>query len=495
MSQLTLQTVIEDVDAVHRELAKLTVDQLLGAPSALTTTDILESHPVPLRPKTLTYLRKLTNSPQTLEQAESAGRALFACMDLMIEESTASIGDMLRFYIQHGRMHVQGEKIPAAEVVPWLQAQTDFQKREEMQNENRIFFKGIINPMLLAMLELTVKAAKERFGFENYARYAEAKKELSFDEHVKQFEKFLADTRSLYFQKMTPWVERKIGRPFRNLSRYHALYLMRIRRFDGYFPVERLSELMKQTFRGVGLDLDSRPDVTMDIADYPSKSPEAMCVGVEVPGEVYVIMKPVGGLIDVETLLHEMGHAFFLSHMNAELPAEYRRMRRSSALDECFAFLFMNLLENHSWLVDVAGLDSEKADELSDVFGTKKLCLIRRYMGKFLAEKELHETGEIKNSEYYCRHMAEATGFIYEPEGYLVDMESDFYALDYLAAWAGADILRKFLELRFGDTWYARKEAGEFLKSIAAQGRKYPLRQVISKFCGEELKMPEFRAA
>ena len=41
------------------------------------------------------------------------------------------------------------KKSPALEVVPWLQVQADFDKREAMQKENSIFLKGIVNPMLL----------------------------------------------------------------------------------------------------------------------------------------------------------------------------------------------------------------------------------------------------------------------------------------------------------------------------------------------------------
>jgi hypothetical protein len=106
-------------------------------------------------------------------------------------------------------------------------------------------------------------------------------------------------------------------------------------------------------------------------------------------------------------------------------------------------------------------MPSKEADVLVGLLKTKRLCLIRRYIGKFLAEKELHETGDIKNSDPYCRNLEAATGFIYEPQGYLVDIEPDFYALDYLNGWAAA-MLRKFLELRWG-RMAGRAEAGAFL--------------------------------
>ncbi len=84
---------------------------------------------------------------------------------------------------------------------------------------------------------------------------------------------------------------------------------------------------------------------------------------------------------------------------------------------------------------DNCGHAARGRDSLVRLFRTKKLCLIRRYIGKFLAEKELHEKGNIKDPEPYCRNLNRATGFVYEPRGYLIDMEPDFYALDYLSAW------------------------------------------------------------
>jgi len=85
-----------------------------------------------------------------------------------------------------------------------------------------------------------------------------------------------------------------------------------------------------------------------------------------------------------------------------------------------------------------------------------------------------------------------ATGFTYEPEGYLIDMEPEFYALDYLMAWCGADILREFLEIRYGAEWFERGDAGEFLRGIARLGRRDSLGKVLESFCGEKLRVPDF---
>lgn len=495
LGQLTREKVVEEIDGVHRKLARLSVDYLLGTPSALRTGDVLGLYPVPLRPKTVSFLKQALRAAKDAEETERLERLAFACVDLVVTEQTADLADMLKFYMERGRMLVGPDKIPALEVVPWLQMEKDFDRREEMRKEMTIFLKGIVNPMLLGMLELTVKAVTERFGYASYATFAESKKGISFAAQADQLTQYLDETAETYFHRLNPWVEEKIGRPMGHLSRYHALHLLRITRFDEFFPISRLRHLAQETFQGLGFDLFERSDVITDLSSDLSKNPDGICVGIEIPGEVYVIVKPQGGLIDVETILHEAGHAFFLSHMNASLPVEYRRLYRSGAVDETFAFLFMDLLDNPTWLTQVAELPQGKSEELASLVRTKRLCLIRRYIGKFLAEKQLHEKGTIKDPEPYCRYLNQATGFVYEPEGYLIDMESDFYSLDYVSAWAGAHVLRGFLETKFGEDWFKKPAAGEFLKSLAVNGRRDRLDKLLTASCGKEPTLPRFENA
>lgn len=492
MSQLTLEKIRDEINAVHTELARKALESRLGKPSVLNTGDILESHPIPIRPKTWEFLRKQLKKADSQDSRERIERLFHACADLAIHEQVASLADMLNFYMERGRMHVAGEKVPALEVVPWLQAQADFDKREAMLSECVIFNKGIINPMLLGMLELTIRTAREKFGFSDYASFCEAKKGVDFSQSAHAFENYLEETRDAYHSAMKSWAEDVVGRPFAALGRFHALYLLRIRDFDGYFPVASLRDKIVRTFQGMGFDLAARPDISINIDAYTAKNPDAVCIGVEIPGEVHVLMKPVGGLIDVETLLHEVGHAFYLSHFDRDLPLEYRRLYRSTALDEAFAFLFMELIENPVWQEQVGGLCSEDAARLTRLSRLRRLCLVRRYIGKFLAELELHRVGDIKNAEPYCRRLHEATGFVYEPEGYLVDMEPDFYSFDYLWAWAGAYAMRQYLESEFGHAWFQSREAGDFLKTVASTGRQYSLDETLTHFCGIKPELPDF---
>lgn len=494
MSQLTLDKITQEIDTVHTELARKSLESRLGVVSVLNTSDILESHPIPLRPKTWEFLRKHLKKADTSDGRERLERLFHACVDLVIEEEVASLADMLNFYLERGRMHISGEKVPALEVVPWLQAESDFDKREAMLSECVIFHKGIINPMQLGILELTIRTVREKFGYRDFAAFCEAKKGADFESSAKVFEYYLEETSDFYNNGMKSWVKEVIGRPFDNLNRFHALYLLRIRDFDSYFPVETLGEKLSRTFGGIGFDIMGRSDISIDMESYAAKNPDAVCIGIEIPGDIHVLVKPVGGLIDMETLLHEVGHAFYISHFDSNLPLEYRRLYRSTALDEAFAFLFMELIENPLWARSVAGLEATEAARLADMSRLRRLCLVRRYIGKFLAELELHRSGDIKNPEPYCRRLHQATGFAYEPEGYLVDMEPDFYSFDYLCAWAGANSMRQFLESHFGYEWFQSNEAGDFLKTVASIGRRYSLEETLVRFFGMEPQLPHFVA-
>lgn len=470
---MDISELVREIDTIHRELGTISVTQRRGMRSALRVEDVFEENPGPVDQRKIDQLRNMIPEADSEEEALRLEKIAFGCMDLALESEVAALTDMMNFYTSGGRMHVNGEKIPLVEVVPWLQAQSDFNKREIMQSECSIFFKGIINPILTGVIEVTAKVCKDRFGYKTYSDYCAAKKKANFNILAREYEAYLTQTDHIYNDLMAPWVEDRIGRPFADgLSRYHALYLVRIKEFDQYFPVAKLDQTVINTFSGLGFDLDAHMGVTMDTSVYEAKNPDGICVGVEIPGDIHVLMKPVGGLIDYETLLHETGHAYFLANISPELPIEDRRLYRTPALDETFAFLFMELIGNPQWLADMARLSAKDADVIASVHKTRRLCLIRRHIGKFLAEKDLFDRNAFKEPEMYCARLSRATGFVYEPQGYLVDMSSDFYALDYITAWSCVDRLKEKLEEDFGQDWYTKKSAGEFLRSIAESGRK-----------------------
>ena len=79
--------------------------------------------------------------------------------------------------------------------------------------------------------------------------------------------------------------------------------------------------------------------MTFDIESRPNKSPRAFCAPVRVPGEVYLVIAPVGGRDDYATLFHEGGHTEHSASVAPELPFEFRCLGDNS-ISETYAFLF-----------------------------------------------------------------------------------------------------------------------------------------------------------
>jgi hypothetical protein len=474
----------ETLDTLHKGLARLVAARVSGTPFALKVTDVLNERPLAFKPDTLKFLRKAARDADRPEDKERIERFLFACMELQLLKETADLSDMVDFFMQHGRMVIGTEKVPALEMTAWLQAQRDFDKREQMLAESNIFLRKVINPILTAMQEMISQCVKERFGFSDYAAFCEEWKAVSFSEYANELRRYLETSKARYDSLVGPWVQEKIGRPRDGLSRFHALHLVRIRRFDNAFRPSDTARVGKETFSGLGFYPFSSERVSLDLSTDPAKVCDGICVAIDIPDDVTVVMKPVGGLIDVETLLHELGHAFFLTHFSPDLPVEFRRLSRSPALDEAFAFLFMDLTGNPAWATDVAGLDASQAETLAAKYAAKRICLVRRQAGKFLAERSFHQGGDLKDSHYYCEFLNDATGFVYEPEGYLIDMEPKFYSFDYVRGWAGARALTEVLEAEFGLTWFSKPAAGAFLKTLCAKGRTRSLEDALFGECG-----------
>jgi hypothetical protein len=56
-----------------------------------------------------------------------------------------------------------------------------------------------------------------------------------------------------------------------------------------------------------------------------------------------------------------------------------------------------------------------------------------------------------------------------------------------LRAWALEAMWRRSLRERFGDTWFARREAGQWLRELWAQGQRLPAEELVSEALGREL--------
>jgi hypothetical protein len=130
------------------------------------------------------------------------------------------------------------------------------------------------------------------------------------------------------------------------------------------------------------------------------------------------------------------------------------------------------LTENPLWLEHVLRIPKDVASRLSERALLGDLFMLRRYIAKFTYELafDAHPSDINRNKQTYAQTLRDLTGFVYEGDLYLEDMDPMFYSADYLRAWIASAQLEEHLTRTFGDRWFLRHETGKFLKSLFAKG-------------------------
>ena len=98
--------------------------------------------------------------------------------------------------------------------------------------------------------------------------------------------------------------------------------------------------------------------------------------------------------------------------------------------------------------------------------------LYRRYAAKLRFELEFWGRFDKDGGtpDGYTDRLQEATGVRYRTDGYLADMDADFYSADYLRAWIRAAQLRARFVEEIGEDWWRSPETGERLRALFLEG-------------------------
>jgi hypothetical protein len=256
-----------------------------------------------------------------------------------------------------------------------------------------------------------------------------------------------------------------------DLTRFDAINLLGLGEFDHAYPLQSIAQALN-FFIQWGIDVDTLPGLTLELSDAPEKSAQAICIALRIPREVYVLMKPEGGWIDLETLWHEMGHGLAACFTSASLPIVERELATSFALSEAYAFLLQDIAMSRSFLGKWMGLPGDLVDTLQYYRTLRDLAAFRRYGAKFLIELDMFQQNNMDNAAGYAAQMQRYTGFYHQPESQLFDLVPELYSFDYLLGWIGAALMQQELEGRFGADWMFQAKAGQLLQRWWRDGNR-----------------------
>ena len=398
-------------------------------------------------------------------------------IDHYLQRSLMPYEAEMRTWMAGAAAYVNGKKIYIREIIPYCQKSSTLKERRILQKEIAPLSR-FLKPFILNYWELLLQILQKDLGYKNYLDYCMQKKEMDYPYFYIKIKELLSITDPIYYSLMNEWTKRRFGLPLYDLTRFDAINILSLGEFDPIFPEDGLERFFK-FLRLWDINVKDLPGLYLDISPDKKKSAQAMSFIVQVPEEVYVVIRPVGGWIDLETLAHELGHGLSAVYTMPDLPIIDRDLSTSYILSESFAFLLQNISMSKPFLKKILGISEKDADRLYYHKVLKDLSVLRRYAAKFMVEYEMFLKGNISDGELYSEYMTKYTGFYYQPESHLFDLVPEFYSLDYVIAWIVEAIMEKYLKDRFGNEWMLKAETSRILKKWWAQGNKYNIFQFL----------------
>ena len=396
-------------------------------------------------------------------------RLLLFASEQFLEFSAKELTEQVSAYEAGTRIDVVGR------VMTFQQAAVSLRTEPDRQSRRAIFRAraGAIEASndLRSERLATLHAAARKIGYGSYTGIYEDLWGLDYRALATEACSLLSETEETYRANLDVALRRSLDLRLDEAERADALYFLHLTPYDEYFPADSLLGVCKATLTGLGIDIEGQKNIEFDSEARPHKTARAFCMPISVPEEIKLVIHPMGGQADYQTLLHEAGHAEHYAWTSHKLPAEFK-YTGDYALTECYAFLFNHLISNSGWLGEMLGFGD--CGDFSRQVMLTRLLQARRYVAKLNYECELHAAGDLEQApRRYAELQMRATGFEAEPGEFLFDLDDSFYSANYVRAWAFEVILRDHLMTRFGSYWWKSRRAGRFMKEMWELGDRY----------------------
>ncbi len=383
------------------------------------------------------------------------------------------------------KITLDGEVIPYQGIFPRLMNEPDRDKRKAI-DDLTIELEIELNEFRTDAWRVTNEVFQD-FGFENYKAGCRKAFEIDYEWLASELRTFLNETEDEYVGEFNKFAIERLGYPIGEAHKCDLGYLMRGEKFDHLFQKDGMVEKALKFASEMGMPIDRVEAITLDVEDREKKRPRAFCAPAQPGREVYVCLRPMGGMTDYSTFLHELGHAYHFAHTDPTLPSELI-MLGDSATSEIYAFNFQYLLTDPDWLKSYIGIDDPS--EIIESERIRKLYFLRRYASKFLYEIELLSDYNMDGkSHLYTKYLDAGLKAKHRPENWLFDLDDELYSAGYLRAWIFEVQLREYLKNEYGVDWWRNPKAGERLKEFWTTGRMYMPEELCEMIIGEKISL------
>ncbi|MBI3267845.1 MAG: hypothetical protein HYZ53_02395 [Planctomycetes bacterium] len=302
---------------------------------------------------------------------------------------------------------------------------------------------------------------------------------------------FERETEDAYREHLDWSLRRELELPLGRAARHDLARLFRGCGHDASFPANRMLATVSGFLERLGIEPRAAGRIRLDAETRPRKNPCAFCVAPEIPGEVYLAVRPSDGAEAYAAFLHELGRALHLAHARADLPMERRRLGDAS-VPEAIALTFDHLLLSEAWLRRVAGMS--RPEEFLRHAWLRELFLVRRHGAKLRYEMELHRDERTEGkAELYVHALTTATRVPYPAEAFLEDVDRHFFRARRMRARLLEAQLSDYLVRNHGEDWFVNPAAGRFLKDLWAGGQRWTAAELSALVGGPGLEFGALR--
>ena len=396
------------------------------------------------------------------------------CEDGIVTAELAERDDALENAILAARVVFRGEELPLRSAQARLAVLDRYDDREEL-GELHGEASARFNPDRAELQRACEELTAELSGEPDPVRRSEEEKGVSLRDLERVLAEASAASADAWSRLREKWFARLLGPERDELpTSAHVAYLRRLSPLDGIYTRERAVEVCLATLDRLGFALADEPNVRLDLDDRPQKSPRACVIASDPPTVVHLITRAQGGVHDYQALLHEAGHALHYAGCDPRLPYAFRKLARDHALTEIYSYIVEAISREPGWHAEHFGLSDRDAEDNAEATVFLEALLYRRYTAKLQFELDFWSRyGEVgATPEGYADRLTAAVGVRYRPDAFLSDMDAGFYTADYLRAWIRAAQLRAHLAREVGEDWWRRRETGDRLRSLFAEGTR-----------------------
>lgn len=272
--------------------------------------------------------------------------------------------------------------------------------------------------------------------------------------------------------------------PLDDLWPSDADWAFRAARFDSAFPARMRMPAVVRTFRELGIEIEDQPELRIE----PGRGLEVRALALDVPGEVHVLLRLIGGHLDYARTLRGIGSAQLTLHTDRSLPVAERWLGDPTP-GLAYGLLFEHLLDEPVWLAD--RLELGASQDLRVVRHIDWLRRLRGLAAQVCFERTLWraEPGASLAAEYEASLTA-ATRVRHFPEMYLLFLLGAPWTIHTRAAELRAEVfaaqLRAFLRREFDEEWFRSARAGRFVvQELWRPGRRHTAEELLG-FMGYE---------